>query len=113
MGSSESKTQEILAKKIQQMSGDEILDAAGGIHCHIEIIPDKVQYTFGETISGKIILQLNKPIFFVEEGFIQLTLEGKEIMHAEDIELRSGQAQPPRVNHQEKFFRARQVVFNQ
>jgi hypothetical protein len=31
MGSSESKTQEILQNKISQMSGEEILDAAGGI----------------------------------------------------------------------------------
>lgn len=54
MGSSESKTQEILAKKIQQMSGDEILEAAGGISCEMGIIPDKSYYTFGETISGKI-----------------------------------------------------------
>jgi hypothetical protein len=80
MGSSESKTQEILAKKIQQMSGEEILEAAGGINCDIAIIPDKWQYTFGETVSGKIQLRLNKPIFFVEEGFIQITLEGKEIL---------------------------------
>ena len=52
MGSSESKTQEILAQKIQQMSGEEVLEAAGGINCQIAIIPDKCQYTFGETVSG-------------------------------------------------------------
>ena len=52
------------------MSGEEILEAAGGINCEIGIIPDKCQYTFGETISGKIQLRLSKPIFFVEEGFI-------------------------------------------
>jgi hypothetical protein len=52
------------------MSGEEILEAAGGINCDIGIIPNKCQYTFGETISGQIQLKLKKPIFFVEEGFI-------------------------------------------
>ena len=56
MGSSESKTQEILTNKISQMSGAEILESAGGIYSSMHIVTDKSTYTFGEHITGKVIL---------------------------------------------------------
>ena len=84
MGSSESKTQEILSKKIQSMSGPEVLEAAGGIRPEVTILPDSVAFTFGDFVSGKVLMKINKPIFFVEDGLIQITLEGKEVFQLED-----------------------------
>ena len=84
MGQSESITQEILTTKISQMSGQEVLEAAGGIYPNIQILPDKSDFNFGEHVTGKVVLKLNKPIFFLDEGMIQLTLEGKEIFSFEE-----------------------------
>jgi hypothetical protein len=52
------------------MSGPEILEASGGITVSVHIIPDKSAFNFDELITGKVEINLNKPIFFVDEGQI-------------------------------------------
>ena len=118
MGQSESKTQEILTNKIGQMTGKEILEAAGGIHTSCHIVPDKSTYNFGENVTGTVTICLSKPIFFVDEGIIQLTLEGKEVFTYEDtnnpagISIASHGGAGQTVNHVDKFYRSRQTLYN-
>jgi hypothetical protein len=56
-----------------------------------------------------VVVRLNKPIFFVEEGKVQITLEGKEVFQHEESPgfggsgQRSGPVQ--KTNHIEKFYR--------
>lgn len=61
------------------MSGKEVLEAAGGIQPEVNITTDARSYQFGDVVTGSVKLKLNKPIFFVEDGLVQMTLEGKEI----------------------------------
>ena len=117
MGSSESKTQEILTNKIQTMTGKEVLEAAGGIQPLVTITTHNESYVFGDVVSGSVKLKLNKPIFFVEEGLVQLTLEGKEIFQQEELIGSGHQAQkqgpPQTLNHVDKFFRMREILYDQ
>jgi len=98
------------------MSGKEILEAAGGILSSCHIVPSKAKYTFGEQVSGTVTICLSKPIFFVHEGLIQLTLEGKEIFSYEENTPLSGvshtAASLHRVSHVDKFYRSRQILYN-
>lgn len=94
------------------MSGPEILEASGGICIEVRVLPDKAAYNFGDLITGKVEINLNKPIFFVDEGLIQLTLEGKEIFQYEETGVAPAHSTTPRINIADKFFRNRQVIYD-
>lgn len=107
MGSSESKTNEIISQQLDTMSGPEILEAAGGILSSVHIIPDKSCYNVGDAVSGTVRICLNQPIFFVEEGLVQIALEGTEVFAYEE-DGGEGQARRGQQNtHIDKFFRTK------
>ena len=92
------------------MPGVEVLRAAGGIELQVTIQPDQECYTFGDVVSGKVLITLNKPIFFVEDGIIQLSLEGKEIFQIEETAKESLPVHSQ--SHIDKFFREKFVMFD-
>ena len=94
------------------MSGPEILEASGGITVSVHIIPDKSAFNFDELITGKVEINLNKPIFFVDEGQIQLTLEGKEVFQYEEGGVAPAHSTSRRVDLADKFYRNRQVIYD-
>ena len=124
MGQGDSKlidgvdTETYIRNQLQALSGEQILEQADDIQTKVRVRPVKRRFNFGEKVEGQVSIELNKPLNFIQDGYIQVALEGREQIQVTETKVTKGSSQRDvvkksvKANHQQKFYRVRQVLFD-